>query len=105
MAEILELRKNMWSAVSSRKHTFTCYASSETSNTYMVAGNVKYGFKDGKEGETDWVAKAEFEGKDDKRKMRFYQVFLVSTKLNTRRADITHIFAKLGVYRTQGRSD
>lgn len=68
----------MWSVVTSRKHTYTYYTSPEKPNTYMLSGNVKYGFKDGTMQEMDWVAKAEFEGEGKERKFGFYQVFLVS---------------------------
>ncbi|KAL1954323.1 hypothetical protein VTO42DRAFT_1397 [Malbranchea cinnamomea] len=74
--EILNLRKGMWSAICSRKHTYTYFSSSELPNTYMLCGTVKYGFKDGGTGELDWVAKAEFEGEGADRKLSFYQVFL-----------------------------
>ncbi|KAK2812987.1 hypothetical protein FQN50_001008 [Emmonsiellopsis sp. PD_5] len=78
--EILTIRKNMWSAVSSRRHTYTYFTSSEVPNTYTLIGQVKYGFEDGTEGEKDWVAKAEFEGEGDERRMVFYQVFLNAGK-------------------------
>lgn len=77
-AEILNIRKGMWSAVTSRKHTYTCFTSPEKPNTYMLTGTVEYGFKDGKTGAMDWVGKAEFEGEGAERKFAFYQVFLVS---------------------------
>ncbi|KAK2789162.1 hypothetical protein FQN53_002387 [Emmonsiellopsis sp. PD_33] len=78
--EILTTRKNMWSAVSSRHHTYTYFTSPEAPNTYLLMGHVEYGFKDGKEGGTDWVAKAEFEGEGSERRMVFYQVFLNAGK-------------------------
>ncbi|WEW58227.1 hypothetical protein PRK78_003695 [Emydomyces testavorans] len=77
-AEILTVRQGMWAAVSSRHHTYTYFTSPEAPNTVMLAGNVKYGMKDGSQKDTDWVAKAIFEGEGKHRKLGFYQVFLVS---------------------------
>ena len=75
-ADILELRKSMWSKVSSRKHTYTCYSSPERPSTYLLEGEVLYGLKDGGEKRVKWVAKADFEGAGMERRLRFYQVFL-----------------------------
>jgi hypothetical protein len=66
----------MWSAIASRKHTYTCYSSPQQPCTYLLEGEVNYGFKTGGEGTVKWVAKAEFEGEESKRQLRFYQVFL-----------------------------
>lgn len=66
----------MWSKVSSRRHTYTFYTSPEKPQTYMLEGQVVYGFKAGGEGIMRWVAKAEFEGEGAGRRLGFYQVFL-----------------------------
>ncbi|KAI1907750.1 hypothetical protein LOZ12_001465 [Ophidiomyces ophidiicola] len=75
-ADILTVRQGMWSAVSSRRHTYTYFTSPDTPNTVMLTGNVKYGMKDGSQKDTDWVAKATFEEGGSARKLGFYQVFL-----------------------------
>lgn len=74
--DILKLREGMWSAVASRKHTYTYYGSPDKPDTYLLEGEVTYGFKAGGEGTVKWVAKAEFEGDGPERQLRFYQVFL-----------------------------
>jgi len=66
----------MWSAVNARTHTYTYYASPAKPHTYLLEGEVTYGFKAGGEGTTRWVAKAEFEGEGAARRLGFYQVFL-----------------------------
>lgn len=66
----------MWSAISSRRHTYTFYSSPEKPQTYMVEGEVVYEFRAGGEGTVKWVAKAEFEGEGAERRLGFYQVFL-----------------------------
>ncbi|OBT82746.1 hypothetical protein VE02_09100 [Pseudogymnoascus sp. 03VT05] len=48
--EILELRKSMWSAISSRRHTYTFYTSPEKPQTYMLEGEVAYEFRAGGKG-------------------------------------------------------
>lgn len=74
--DILQLRQGMWSAIASRKHTYTYYSSREKPSTYLLEGMVEYGFKTGGEGTVKWVAKAEFEGEGSERRLSFYQVFL-----------------------------
>lgn len=66
----------MWTAVSSRHHTFEYFVNEKLPNTYLLQGTVKYGFKDGKKGSTDWVGKAVFVGEGKNRRLDFYQVFL-----------------------------
>lgn len=66
----------MWSAISSRRHTYTLYTSPEKLQTYMLEGEVAYEFQAGGEGIVRWIAKAEFEGEGAGRRLRFYQVFL-----------------------------
>lgn len=75
-ADILKLRLGMWSAISSRKHTFRYYSSLDHPNTYLLEGEVVYGFKAGGEGTMKWVAKAEFKVEGMERRLQFYQVFL-----------------------------
>lgn len=74
--EILQLRTGLWTAVSTRKHTFTYYTPAQKPDTFLLEGDVVYGLKNGSVSSMKWVAKAEFEGDGDGRKMRFYQVFL-----------------------------
>jgi hypothetical protein len=66
----------MWASVSSRRHTFECFTNPAQTKTYLLQGTVEYGFKDGKKGHMEWVAKAYFEGKGQARRLGFYQVFL-----------------------------
>ncbi|KFY96636.1 hypothetical protein V500_02370 [Pseudogymnoascus sp. VKM F-4518 (FW-2643)] len=75
-ADILQLRTGMWSKISSRKHTYTYYSSTERPDTYLLEGQVVYGLKTGTEATMKWVAKAEFEGQGSDRRLAFYQVFL-----------------------------
>lgn len=44
---------------------------------------MKYGLKEGGNKETEWLAKAEFEGEGSERKLSFYQVVLVSDHADT----------------------
>lgn len=44
----------------------------------MLYGTVKFGFKDGKEGDVDWAARAELSSEDGVWRMSFYQIYLVS---------------------------
>ena len=74
--DILQLRTGMWSKISSRKHTYTYYSSTERPDTYLLEGTVVYGLKTGTEATMKWVAKAEFEGQGSDRRLAFYQVFL-----------------------------
>jgi hypothetical protein len=70
----------MWTKISARKHTYTVYAAPEKASTFLLEGEVRYGFKEGGEGMVRWVAKAEFEGEGEGegegRRLGFYQVFL-----------------------------
>lgn len=66
----------MWSAVSTRKHTYRYYSSPERPNIYLLEGDVEYGLKAGGEKIVKWVAKADLEGEGTERKLGFYQVFL-----------------------------
>ncbi|KIM95873.1 hypothetical protein OIDMADRAFT_183357 [Oidiodendron maius Zn] len=75
-AEIFELRKRMWTEVSSRKHTYRYYSSTAFTDTYLLEGEVTYTFKAGGDNSINWVAKADFEGEGTARKLKFYQVFL-----------------------------
>ncbi|KAB5540453.1 putative fungal-specific transcription factor [Coniochaeta sp. 2T2.1] len=74
--EILKLRTDMWTAVSSRHHTFEFFTNPSLPDTYLLQGTVDYGFKDGRKGHMAWVAKAVFEGEGKARRLGFYQVFL-----------------------------
>jgi hypothetical protein len=65
----------MWSAVSSRHHTFEYFVNARLPDTYLLQGTVKYGFKDGTEGYMEWLAKAIFVGEGRERRLDFYQVF------------------------------
>jgi hypothetical protein len=79
MTEILALRKSMWEEVASRSHNpikifpFGAYA-----DEVMLYGTVKYEMKAGGEKEVDWAARAKLVKEDEKVKMAFYQVYLVS---------------------------
>jgi hypothetical protein len=66
----------MWSAISSRRHTYEYFTNPAQPDTYLLQGHVAYGFKDGKTGEMGWAAKAVFEGEGKERRLGFYQVFL-----------------------------
>lgn len=74
--EILEMRKNMWSEVSGRKHVYRCYGSPDSVTTYLLEGEVVYTFKSGGNRLVRWIAKADFDGEETERKLNFYQVFL-----------------------------
>ncbi|KAB5576486.1 putative fungal-specific transcription factor [Coniochaeta sp. 2T2.1] len=74
--EILNLRTDMWTAVSSRHHTFEFFTNPSLPDTYLLQGTVDYEFKDGRKGHTAWVAKAVFQGEGKARRLGFYQVFL-----------------------------
>jgi hypothetical protein len=71
----------MWEKVSTRKHTYEIFTSTERENAFMLAGKVKYGFKAGGEGVVDWTAKAEFTDLDGKRLLSLYQVYLVGLSM------------------------
>lgn len=78
--EILNVRTEMWTAVVSRHHTFEYFTNPQLPNTVLLQGTVTYGFKNGKEGDMEWVAKAVFEGEGKSRRLGFYQVFLNAGK-------------------------
>lgn len=79
-SEILKLRTGMWAAVARRHHKFEYFANPQLPHTNLLQGTVKYTFKDGKEGDVEWVAKAVFEGEGEGRRLGFYQVFLNAGK-------------------------
>lgn len=79
-SEILKLRAEMWASVSSRHHTFEYFTNPTLPDTYFLQGTVAYGFKDGRKGDTLWVAKAVLEGEGKARRLGFYQVFLNAGK-------------------------
>lgn len=70
----------MWASVSSRHHTFEYFSNTQLPQTKLLQGTVSYGFKDGKDGVMEWVAKAVFEGEGEGRRLAFYQVFLNAGK-------------------------
>ncbi|OIW22880.1 putative fungal-specific transcription factor [Coniochaeta ligniaria NRRL 30616] len=78
--EILNVRTEMWTAIVSRHHTFEYFTNPQLPNTVLLQGTVTYGFKNGKEGDMEWVAKAIFEGEGKSRRLGFYQVFLNAGK-------------------------
>jgi hypothetical protein len=80
MPEILALRKSMWEKVSSRSHNpIKIFPFGSYSDEVMLYGTVKYGLKSGGESELDWAARAKLvKEDDDKVRMAFYQVYLVS---------------------------
>jgi len=79
-SEILKVRTEMWASVSSRHHTFEFFTNPQLPNTYLLQGTVRYGFKDGREGDMEWVGKAVFDGEGGDRRLGFYQVFLNAGK-------------------------
>ena len=79
---ILAMRKGMWEAVASRKHTiFKVFPYGENATELMLYGKVQYGFKDGRETSVDWAARAEMVKEGGKWQFRFYQVYTVSRLL------------------------
>ena len=78
--DIFTMRKGMWEAVTSRKHTvFKVFPYGEGATELMLYGKVLYGFKDGRETTVDWAARAELANEGgDKWRFKFYQVYLVS---------------------------
>lgn len=69
----------MWSSISSRKHTVPkIFPFGSSSREFMLYGSVKFGFKNGQEGEADWAARAEVSSQDGVWRMSFYQIYLVS---------------------------
>ncbi|KAK1763941.1 hypothetical protein QBC33DRAFT_548381 [Phialemonium atrogriseum] len=75
--DILSMRHGMWSSISSRKHTVPkIFPFGSSSREFMLYGSVKFDFKDGKEGEVDWAARAELSSQDGVWRMSFYQVYL-----------------------------
>lgn len=82
--EILSFRKSLWTKVSARRHTPTKIFFGGD-NDLMLFGKVAYVMKgqeaSGQEVELDWAARAEFVFDDETKepRMRYYQVYLVST--------------------------
>jgi hypothetical protein len=73
----------MWTHVSSRSHNpIKIFPFGSYSDEVMLYGTVKYGLKDGGEREVEWAARAklvkEGEEGEEKVKLSFYQVYLVS---------------------------
>lgn len=76
---ILAMRKGMWDAVASRKHTiYKVFPYGENATELMLYGKVQYGFKDGRETSVEWAARAEMVKEGGKWQFGFYQVYLVS---------------------------
>lgn len=79
---ILAMRKGMWEAVASRKHTvYKVFPYGENATELMLYGKVQYGFRDGRETSVDWAARAEMVKVGGKWQFGFYQVYLVSQSL------------------------
>ncbi len=77
--DIYTMRKGMWEAVTSRKHTvYKVFPYGEKADELMLYGRVQYGFKDGREVGVDWGARAEMVKDGGKWKFQYYQVYLVS---------------------------
>jgi len=76
-AEILQVRKGMWTAVASRVHSpLKIFPFGADSNEVMIYGIVAYGFKDGRKVDVDWSARANLVKVGDTWKMAYYQVYL-----------------------------
>lgn len=80
--EILALRKGLWEKVNSRVHSpRKIFPYGPNSDEVMLHGTVKYGLKAGGESGLDWAAYAHLTKLDGAVKMDFYQVYLVSMRL------------------------
>jgi len=82
-SEILALRHQMWTKVSSRKHkALKIFPFGPNSSEVMLYGTVDYVLKEGgKEISVDWAARAKLVMGNEEPgnvRMEFYQVYLVS---------------------------
>jgi hypothetical protein len=93
-AAILSLRKNMWTNVTSRRHTLgKVFVLGSEQREVMLFGTVAYRFNSGGIDNVEWAARARFSaekfcesadagaGTDAAIKLEFYQVYLVSAVL------------------------
>eukprot|EP00388_Colpodella_angusta_P026010 GDKK01004252.1.p1 GENE.GDKK01004252.1~~GDKK01004252.1.p1 ORF type:complete len:145 (+),score=10.23 GDKK01004252.1:99-533(+) len=75
--QILQIRKQMWSAVASRLHSPTkVFPFGEGANEVMLYGTVAYVLKDGRKATVEWSARANLVKEGGGWKMSFYQVYL-----------------------------
>lgn len=75
----MTLRKSLWDKVSSRSHNpIKIFPFGSYADEVMLYGTVKYVLKEGGEKEIDWAARAKLVKEDDKVKMEYYQVYMVS---------------------------
>ncbi len=79
LAEILNLRKGMWSAVRAISHPLLkLFPFGANATEFMVCGTVSYEFKEGGSVTKDWAGRAELVKEGEGWKLRMYQVYLVS---------------------------
>lgn len=69
----------MWEKVQSRLHTpIKIFPFGSHSTEVMLYGTVAYTLKDGKKAEVEWAARANLVKENERWKLSFYQVYLVS---------------------------
>jgi hypothetical protein len=80
-SEIMTTRIGMWSVVVSRKHTiYKVFPFSSNATEFMLYGSVALGLRNGANVDVDWAARANIaKSEDGKWRMKFYQVYMVST--------------------------
>jgi len=80
--EILEIRKGMWAAVSSRLHSpLKIFPFGKASDEVMLFGTVAFTLKDGRKSNVEWAARAKLVKEGEEWKMGFYQVYLDSAAM------------------------
>ena len=80
--DVLELRKSLWSGpVKTRLHTLEkIFPFGDNPDEVMLNGHVEYGLKNGKDITVHWAGRALMVEDEGRLKMKFYQVYLVSSQ-------------------------